>query len=90
MARGSMAGGGAAARGRSSGRGFLFGLMVGLVVGAVLALLFAPQSGEDNFVGVLRRRYSDAFEQSKDAYERAKDEVLVRYGRAKAGDFSAE
>lgn len=77
-------------RTRSSGRGFLFGLMVGLVVGAVLALLFAPQSQEENFVGALRQRYGEAFEQSKDAYERAKDEVLNRYARAKAGDFSAE
>ena len=64
--------------------------MVGLVVGAVLALLFAPQSGEDNFAGVLRRRYGEAFEESKEAYERAKDEVLSRYSKAKAGDFSAE
>lgn len=77
-------------RPKSSGRGFLLGLMIGLAVGALLALLFAPRSQEDNFVGVLRQRYGEAFEQSKDAYSRAKDEVLSRYARAKAGDFSVE
>lgn len=86
MARGSAA----QPRTRSSGRGFLFGLMVGLVVGAILALLFSPQSEQENFVGALRQRYGEAIEQSKDAYDRAKDEVLYRYARAKAGDFSAE
>ena len=77
----------------SSGRGFLFGLIVGLVLGAVLALIFGQPSevpGEDNFTDVVRRRYGEALEQGKDAYVRAKGEVLSRYSRAKAGDFTAE
>jgi hypothetical protein len=77
----------------STGRAFLFGLIVGLVLGAVLALIFGQPSeapGEENFAGVVRRRYGEALEQGKDAYERAKGEVLARYSRAKAGDFSAE
>lgn len=77
----------------ASGRGFLFGLIVGLIVGAMLALIFGQPSevpGEENFADVVRRRYGDALEQGKDAYERAKVEVLSRYSRAKAGDFSAE
>jgi hypothetical protein len=46
--------------------------------------------GEENFADVVRRRYGNALEQSRDAYERAKIEVLARYSRAKAGDFSAD
>ncbi len=69
------------------------GLIVGLIVGAVLALIFGQPSetpGADDFAGVVRRRYGEALEQSKDAYTRAKDEVLTRYSRAKVGDFSAQ
>jgi gas vesicle protein len=75
---------------RSTGRGFLLGLIVGLIVGAIVALIFTPPSGEGDYADVLRRRYGDAIEQSKDAYARARDDVLSRYSRAKAGDFSAE
>jgi gas vesicle protein len=77
---------------KSSGQGFLFGLIVGLIVGAILALIFAHPSDvpdQGNFTDVLRRRYGEALEQSKEAYARAKDEVLTRYSRAKSGDFTA-
>jgi gas vesicle protein len=75
---------------RSTGRGFLLGLIIGLVAGAVLALIFTPSPGEGDYADVVRKRYGDAIEQSKDAYARARDEVLSRYSRAKAGDFSAQ
>jgi len=75
---------------KSTGRGFLLGLIIGLVAGAILALIFTPTSGEEDYADVVRKRYGDAIEQSKDAYARARDEVLSRYSRAKAGDFSAQ
>jgi tetratricopeptide (TPR) repeat protein len=65
------------------------------------ALFYTPPSGEGNYADVVhkrydegdyadvvRKRYGDAIEQSKEAYARARDEVLSRYNRAKAGDYS--
>jgi gas vesicle protein len=66
----------------NSGAGFFFGILFGLLVGAVIALLFAPQTGEemrDKLVKqgeVLRQRYDEAVSQGRDALQQAQDEVL--------------
>ena len=68
--------------------GFLFGLIVGLAAGATLALLLAPQTGEETretLAGQLRDRYSEALTQGREAYTRTKGEVLTRYNAAKSG-----
>lgn len=92
-------------RAKRSGSGFFLGLICGMAIGAMLALLFAPQSGEetraqlaaqsdnpnmaglgsiDTIVQQVRSRYNEAFAQGRDAYERAKEEVLARYNQARS------
>lgn len=87
-----------------SGSGFFWGLVLGIIVGAVLAMLFAPQPGDETreqlaqqsvqlrkrgeiraeqLKADLMDRYGDAITQGKEAYERARDEVLTRYNKAK-------
>jgi gas vesicle protein len=89
----------------TSGSGFFWGLMLGLIAGALLAILYAPQSGEETreqlseqgielrrrgmegyqqFATQVRERYSDAFEQGREAYGRTKDEVLSNYSKGKS------
>jgi len=73
---------------KTSGGGFMFGLIVGLVAGATLALLLAPQTGEETretLAGQLRDRYGEALTQGREAYTRTKGEVLTRYNAAKSG-----
>jgi gas vesicle protein len=44
--------------------------------------------GRDGYQGLteqLRARYGDAFAQGREAYERAKDEVLARYNKTRTG-----
>lgn len=90
-----------------SGSGFFWGLVLGLAVGAALAVLFAPQPGEETREQLteqslllrsrgrdraqqlkteLKGRYGDAMFQGREAYDRAKDEVLTRYNKAKSGE----
>jgi gas vesicle protein len=87
-----------------SGSGFFWGLVLGIIVGAVLAMLFAPQPGDETreqlaqqsvelrkrgeiraeqLKADLMDRYGDAITQGKEAYERARGEVLTRYNKAK-------
>lgn len=94
------------AKQRKSGSGFLFGLVLGLAAGAALALLFAPQPGDETrsqlsessvqlrrmgregyqtLAGQLKDRYGDAITQGREAYNQARDEILSRYNKAKAG-----
>lgn len=91
----------------SSGSGFFWGLILGLLVGAALAILFAPQPGDETreqlseqsvllrrqgkvraeqLKSELRERYGDAVVQGREAYDRAKDEVLGRYNKAKTAE----
>lgn len=92
------------AKNGKSGSGFFWGLVFGLAVGALLAVLFAPQPGDETREQLteqsmllrkrsqqraeqlrtdLKDRYGDAMLQGKEAYDRAKDEVLNRYNKAK-------
>jgi hypothetical protein len=78
---------------RNTPQRFLFGLIVGSVLGSILALFFGrpdEEPSEEPYAGEVRRRYGDALQQGRGEYERAKAEVLARYRRAKAGDFSSE
>lgn len=44
------------------------------------------QGGIEGVAAQLRERYGDAVAQGRDAYTRAKDEVLTRYTKAKSGE----
>ncbi len=68
--------------------GYLLGWAIGIVAGAIMALFHTPRSDEEEYADVVRKRYGDSIEQSKEAYARARDETLARYNRHKAGDFS--
>lgn len=49
-------------------------------------LLKRGQLRYDHLSTQLRARYGDAFELGREAYTRAKGEVLTRYNKAKAGE----
>lgn len=91
-----------------SGSGFFWGLMLGIAVGATLAVLFAPQPGDDTreqlseqsielrkrgqqaieqIRAQFKERSGDAMTQGREAYDRAKDEVLARYNKAKNAEY---
>lgn len=69
---------------QGSGWGWVLGILFGLAVGVVLALLFAPQSGEETRAKLQEQReqfsnrYDDALDQGREAYSRARDEVMTR------------
>lgn len=78
----------------SGARGFVFGVIVGVAIGAVAALVLtqptesgmpAPgtQPNLDALSAQLRDRYEVALALGHDAYERAKEEVMVRYNKAR-------
>ena len=80
-----------AAPGRRPGS-FLTGLGIGLAVGAALALLFAPQSGEETRRSLrrggrrLRGRATDAWEDLRLELARTKRALKRRRREAAAGD----
>lgn len=78
----------------SGARGFMFGLIVGVTIGAVAALVLtqptedgvpapATQPNFDALATQLRDRYEVALALGHDAYERAKEEVMIRYNKAR-------
>ncbi len=74
------------------GRSFAAGLIIGGLVGAGLALLLAPQAGEDTRRGLARRARRlagdarDRYEEAKERVRRARAERRAeRGGEANAG-----
>jgi gas vesicle protein len=69
------------AKQRKSGSGFLFGLALGIAVGAAVALLFAPQPGEDT-----RSQLSESSIQlrkmGREGYQTLAGQLRERYGDA--------
>jgi gas vesicle protein len=71
-----------------SGMAVVLGVLLGIAVGVILALLFAPQEGEATRKQVaeqsanLRRHYTDAIAQGRQAYQQAsqnaREEILER------------
>ncbi len=91
---------------RDSGFGdFLAGFLLGGLVGAAVALLFAPQSGEETVsmirekgielkdrVGEIRpedakkaikQAFDEAISEGRQAAERAREEMMARFGQGK-------
>jgi gas vesicle protein len=69
------------AKQRKSGSGFLFGLVLGMAVGAAIALLFAPQPGEET-----RSQLSEGSVQfrrmGREGYQTLAGQLRDRYGEA--------
>ena len=87
---------------------FVAGFLLGGVIGAAIALLFAPQSGEETVsmvrekgielrdkVGELRpedakraikQAFDEAVTEGRSAAERAREEMLARFGQVKTPD----
>ncbi len=73
--------------------------MLGVAIGVTAALLFGPQNPSEGettrgltkrnpsreLLGRLRNRYEEARLLGGEVYQRAKDEVLSSYARAKSG-----
>lgn len=59
---------------RGSARPFVAGLLIGALVGAGIALLFAPQSGEETR-RLIRRRARRLAADARDKYEELKERV---------------
>lgn len=76
-----------------SGSGFFWGLVLGLAVGAVLAVLFAPQPGDDTREQLTeqsirlrqqgQQRYEDVTSQLRERYGDAMVQGREAYSRAK-------
>ena len=63
------------------GRPFAAGLLIGALVGAGIALLFAPQSGEDTR-RIIRKKARRIANQAQDRYEDVKDRIKKARQRA--------
>jgi gas vesicle protein len=70
------------------GRSFLSGLLIGALVGAGLALLFAPQSGEETR-RIIRRKARKLADEARERYEDANDRVREA-GRRRGEEATAE
>ena len=64
-----------------SGRPFAAGLLIGALIGAGVALLFAPQSGEDTR-RVIRRRAKRIAAGATDRFDDVKDRIRKARRRA--------
>jgi len=84
---------------------FLAGFLLGGLVGAAVALLFAPQSGEETVSMIkdkgielkdrvselrpedakkaIRQAFDEAIAEGRQAAERAREEMMARFGQAK-------
>lgn len=84
------------AKKRGSGaRGFVVGVIVGITIGAVATLVLTQPTENgaanpgaapniDALAAQLRERYEVAMALGHDAYERAREEVLTRYNKARS------
>ena len=64
-----------------SGRPFAAGLLIGALIGAGVALLFAPQSGEDTR-RIIRRRAKRIASGASDRFDDVKDRIRKARRRA--------
>jgi gas vesicle protein len=71
-------------RPRRAKTGIWLGILLGIAIGVIVALLLAPQPGEETRRqlaeqrGQMRRRFGEAIEQGREAYDRSREEVLNR------------
>lgn len=68
-------------RSGGSGSGFFWGLVFGLAVGAALAVLFAPQSGEETR-GQLQEQFPELTKKGQLRYQEMREQIRERYGDA--------
>jgi gas vesicle protein len=77
-------------RPRRAKTGMWLGILLGIAIGVVVALLLAPQPGEETRRqlaeqrGQIRRRFDEAIEQGREAYDRSREEVLNRVKQPEA------
>ncbi len=70
-----------------TGKGFAAGLLLGALIGAGVALLFAPQSGEDTR-RMIRRKARRFASDARDRYDDLKDKV--RKARKEAAELISD
>ncbi len=70
-----------------NGKSFAAGLLLGALIGAGVALLFAPQSGEDTR-RLIRRRARRFANDARDRYDEMKDRV--RKARKEAAELISD
>ncbi len=70
-----------------TGKGFAAGLLLGALIGAGVALLFAPQSGEDTR-RLIRKKARRFASDARDRYDDLKDKV--RKARKEAAELISD